>query len=131
MKASKLLRLLNNIPGDHSEYVVAFVTKDNNSVMAHGVKYLMACLDDYWAFAYTGEVWTLKDLFDMYEPLEHMPAIRLSTFIELLLKYFEKHEEVTFVDEENIWEPSKTAARIEEVSVTEDFVLIWEKDDRL
>ena len=89
----------------------------------------MACLDDYWAFAYTGEVWTLKDLFDMYEPLEHFPAIRLDTFIELLLKYFEKHEEVTFVDEENIWEPSKTAARIEEVSVTEDFVLIWEKDD--
>lgn len=128
MKASKLLRLLINIPGDHREYVVAFVTKDN-SVMACGVKYLMACLDDYWAFAYSGEVWTLKDLIDMYEPLEHMPAIRLDTFIELLLKYFEKHEEVTFVDEENIWEPSKTAARIEEVSVNEDFVLIWEKDD--
>lgn len=130
MKASKLLRLLNNIPGDHSDYVVAFVTKDKN-VMAHGVKYLMACLDDYWAFAYSGEAWTLKDLFDMYEPLEHFPAIRLDDFIKLLLKYFEKHEEVTFVDEENIWEPSKTAARIEEVSVNEDFVLIWENDDRL
>ena len=131
MKASKLLRLLNNIPGDHREYVVAFVTKDSISVMAHGVKYLMACLDDYWAFAYSGEAWTLKDLFDMYEPLEHFPAIRLDDFIKLLLKYFEKHEEVTFVDEENIWGPSKTAARIEEVSVTEDFVLIWENDDRL
>ena len=131
MKASKLLRLLNNIPGDHSEYVVAFVTKYNNSVMAHGVKCLMACLDDYWAFAYTDEQWTLKDLFDMHEPLEYFPAIFLNDFIKLLQKYFEKHEEVTFVDDGDFLVLSKAAARIEEVSVNEDFVLIWEKDDRL